>query len=276
MIDLHCHILPGVDDGPVSIQESLDMAKQAVADGIQTLVATPHSFNGIYLNPFQDVEDNVNRLRRALAENQINIEVCVGSEVHICTGLAQKVMAKEVATVNDTRRYVLVEFPLHVIPPGSQEELFQMKLNDITPILAHPERNPIFQNHPDRLQYFVDMGCLVQITAMSITGLLGEDAMDCAHTLLEQRQVHVIATDAHSPDNRPPLLSLAVEASARILGSLEEAKAMVIHRPKAILAGEPVKAPEPKPLRQKKWWFNWSSAPQRLCETKRSSILMRS
>ncbi|MCJ7538683.1 MAG: hypothetical protein MUO88_03360 [Desulfobacterales bacterium] len=256
MIDLHCHILPGVDDGPADMDESLAMARQAAADGIQTLVAAPHTLNEVFHNPLQRVRDSVARLRRALAENRIDIEVCVGSEVHICTGLAQKVMAKEVATVNDTGRYVLVEFPLHVIPPGSQEEIFQMKLNDITPILAHPERNPVFQNHPDRLQYFVDMGCLIQITAMSITGLLGEDAMDCAHTLLEQRQVHVIATDAHSFDNRPPILSPAVDAAARSLGSREEAEAMVIHRPRAILAGKPVKAPAPKPIRKKKWWFN--------------------
>jgi protein-tyrosine phosphatase len=180
MIDLHCHILPGIDDGPADMDESLAMARQAAADGIHTLVAAPHTLNEVFHNPRPRVQESVARLGKALAENKIPIDVCVGSEVHICIGLAKKVMDKEVATINDTGRYVLVEFPLHVIPPGSKEELFQMKLNDITPILAHPERNPVFQNHPDWLQYFVDMGCLVQITAMSITGLLGEDAMDCA------------------------------------------------------------------------------------------------
>ena len=257
MIDLHCHIIPGVDDGPVSIQESIDMAKQAVADGIQTLVATPHSFNGIYLNPFQVVEDNVNRLRKTFQQNRININLCTGSEVRICTGLKQKVITKEVATINNNGRYVLVEFPLHVMPPGSREELFQLKLNDITPILAHPERNPIFQHQPELLSDLISMGCLIQITAMSITGRFGQEAMECAHMLLKNRLSHVIATDAHSPDSRPPILSPAVEASARILGNLKEARAMVNDRPKAILAGEPVKAPEPKPLRKKKWWFNW-------------------
>ena len=256
MIDLHCHILPGIDDGPAHMDESLAMARQAAADGIKTLVAAPHTLNEVYLNPRHQVLEHVAHLQKALAEHKIDIEICMGSEVHICTGLAKKILAGEVATINDTGRYVLVEFPLHVIPPGSQEELFQMKLSDITPILAHPERNPVFQNHPERLGYFVDMGCLIQITAMSITGLLGEDAMDCAHTLLEQRKVHVIASDAHSFDNRPPILSPAVDVAARNLGSREEAEAMVIHRPRAILSGKPVKAPNPKPIRKKKWWFN--------------------
>jgi len=256
MIDLHCHILPGVDDGPSGIEESLDMAKQAVADGIQNLVATPHTLNEIFHNPFQNIEDHVNRLRRAFQKNRINVNLCIGSEVRICAGLKQKVIAKEVATINNNGRYVLVEFPLHVIPPGSREELFQLKLNDITPILAHPERNPIFQHQPELLFDLTAMGCLVQITAMSIIGQLGEEAMEFAHKLLEHRHSHVIATDAHSPVSRPPILSPAVKATARILGSLEEARAMVIDRPQAILTGEPVKALEPKPLPKKKWWFN--------------------
>jgi len=256
LIDLHCHIIPGVDDGPASMEQSLDMAKQAVADGIQTLVATPHTLNEFYHNSLQNIEDNVNRLRKTFQKNRININLCTGSEVRICAGLKQKIINKEVATINNNGRYVLVEFPLHVMPPGSREELFQLKLNDITPILAHPERNPIFQHQPELLSDLMSMGCLIQITAMSITGRFGQEAMECAHKLLKNRQSHVIATDAHSPDNRPPILSPAVEASARILGSMEEAREMVIHRPKAILTGEPIKAPEPKPLRKKKWWFS--------------------
>ncbi|RZB31537.1 MAG: protein-tyrosine phosphatase [Desulfobacteraceae bacterium Eth-SRB2] len=258
MIDLHCHILPGLDDGPAGMEQSLDMAKQAVADGIQTLVATPHTLNEFYDNPLQHVEDNVNRLRKTFRKNRININVCTGSEVRICAGLKQKVIAKEVATLNNNGRYILVEFPVHVIPPGSKEELFQLKLHNITPILAHPERNLVFQHQPELLSDLTAMGCLVQITAMSITGRFGREAMECAHKLLKNRLSHVIATDAHSPTNRPPILSPAVQVCARILGSLKEAREMVVNRPQAILNGEPVKAPEPRPLCKKKWWFNWA------------------
>ena len=118
MIDLHCHILPGIDDGPAHMEESLTMALQAAADGIHTLVATPHTLNEVYNNPRQRVREEVARLRKALAEHKIDIHVCMGSEVHICTGLAQKVLAKEIATINDTGRYVLVEFPPSRDSPG--------------------------------------------------------------------------------------------------------------------------------------------------------------
>jgi len=256
MIDLHCHILPGVDDGPAELEESLEMGKQAVADGIETLVATPHTLDGTYHNPLQRVKDNVVRLRKVFEEHRIPIDLCVGSEAHICTGLTQKVLAGEVATLNDNGRYVLVEFPLHVIPPGSKEELFQLRLNDITPILAHPERSSIFQYQPELLFDWVDMGCLVQITAMSITGQLGQEAMECSHYLLKHRYVHVVATDAHSPVNRPPIFSPALKVSARILGNVLEARTMILDRPQAILAGRSVTVPKPEPLRKKKPWFN--------------------
>jgi protein-tyrosine phosphatase len=255
LIDLHCHILPGVDDGPDSMEESLEMANQAAADGIHTLVATPHTHNGVYHNSLHHTENNVARLRNALRKNRIHINLCIGSEVRICTGLKQKVIAKEIATLNNTGRYILVEFPVHVIPPGSKEELFQLTLHNITPILAHPERNMVFQDQPELLFDLTAMGCLVQITAMSITGNFGRDAMECAHMLLKNRQSHIIATDAHSPVKRPPILSPAVKTCAQILGNLEQAREMVASRPRAILNGEPVKITEYRAICKKKWWF---------------------
>jgi len=234
------------------------MAKQAVADGIQTLVATPHSFNGIYLNPFQVVEDNVNRLRKTFQKNRININLCTGSEVRICTGLKQKVITKEVATINNNGRYVLVEFPLHVMPPGSREELFQLKLNDITPILAHPERNPIFQHQPELLSDLMSMGCLIQITAMSITGQLGREAMECAHKLLKNRHSHVIATDAHSPVK--PAGDFITRGRSLCPDSGEPGRSKSNGYPQS--QGHPGrrtgKGSGTKTFAQKKWWFNLS------------------
>jgi protein-tyrosine phosphatase len=211
MVDLHCHILPGVDDGPADLEESLEMGKQAVADGIEILVATPHVLNGTFHNPLQRVQDKVIFLREAFEITGICIDLRIGAEAQFCAGLAKKVMTEEVATINNNGRYVLVELPQHAILPGSKEEIFQLKLHGITPILAHQERNPIFQSQPELLFDLVDMGCLVQITAMSITGQFGQEAMECAHLLLKQRYAHVIATDAHCPESRPPVLSPALE-----------------------------------------------------------------
>ena len=125
------------------------------------------------------------------------------------------------ASINNTGQYILVEFPFNMILPGTREVLFQLFLGGITPVLAHPERNLALQRNPDILSDLVAMGCLVQLTAMSVTGELGHDAMEYAHYLLRQRQAHVIATDSHNAENRPPILSYAVEATAYILGDTD-------------------------------------------------------
>lgn len=254
MIDLHSHILPAIDDGSSSVEESIAMAKQAVGDGIRTVVATPHTLNGVYYNPLDKVINHVADLCEILQENRIELNLCSGSEVHICIGLAKKILSGEVATINNNGQYALIEFPVQAIPSGSKNELFQLKLKGITPIIAHPERNMVFQHQLELLYDLVAMGSIVQVTAMSITGGLGEEAMECAHKLLDLRLAHVIATDSHSPENRPPVLSQAVEVAAEILGNIKEAEEMVTIRPDAILTGKPVNLPERKHPRKKKWF----------------------
>ncbi|OQY05494.1 MAG: hypothetical protein B6I22_07350 [Desulfobacteraceae bacterium 4572_123] len=256
MIDIHCHILPGIDDGPLSIAESLVMVDQALADGIKTIVATPHTFNGVYTTPSEAVTGGVDSLNRILTDKNIRLRICPGAEVHTCDVFSRKIIDGLAGTINHTGKYVLVEFPFQTINPGTSEELFQLKLKGITPIIAHPERNILFQRDIDQLYDIVGMGCLVQITAMSITGELGTAAMGCAHTLLQRHLAHVIASDAHSPGSRPPILSNGVDAAADILGSMAEARKMVTDIPRAILCGDSIEIPDPlRPLEmKKKWW----------------------
>lgn len=257
MIDLHCHILPGVDDGAADLAESIEMARQAIADGIRTVVATPHSLNDIYFNPLQEVVDRVADLREVFEADGLNLKICPGSDAHICSRMVERVAAGEAATINLNGRYILAEFPSQAIPVESRNELIALKLNHITPIITHPERNRVFQHRLDFLYNLVEMGALVQITAMSVTGELGEAARKCAHELLNRRLVHVIATDAHSPRHRPPILSHAVEAAADVLGDEKAAWAMVTEWPAAILAGESFAVPEPRPGIRRKWWKIW-------------------
>ncbi len=254
MIDIHSHILPAIDDGSFSVEESIAMARQAVADGIRTVVATPHTLNGVYCNPLREVTDHVANLRGILQKNRIELNLCPGSEAHICVGLTEKILSGEVATINNNGQYVLVEFPVHAIPSGLKDELFRLKLKGITPIIAHPERNMVFQRRLEFLYDLVAMGSIVQITATSITGGLGEEAMECAHILLDLRLAHIIATDSHSTENRPSVLSPAVEVAGEIVGDINEAKEMVTIRPGAILAGKLVNLPEPKHPRKKRWF----------------------
>jgi protein-tyrosine phosphatase len=258
LIDLHCHILPGIDDGPLDMEGSLKMAECAIRDGTHTLVATPHSLNGFYHNPLAHIISHIKQLKDVFRAKQIPIDICPGAEVRIHQDTDRFLKEDIIASINNTGQYILVEFPYDMMIPGTKEVLFQLFLSGITPVLAHPERNMELQRNPDILLDLEAMGCLVQLTAMSITGELGEDAMEYSHYLLKNRQAHVIATDSHNADSRPPILSPAVEATAHILGDPEAAEAMVTKIPRAILDGKPVDLPEPgNPPEKEGWWRKW-------------------
>jgi len=245
LIDLHCHILPGVDDGAKSLEESLLMARRAVEDGIHTIVATPHTLNGIYINSAGEVTPKVASLQETLSKNHIKLQLYVGADVHLCPHMLELIESGDAGTINNARKYILLEFPSQVVPPKVKDEIFSLKLNGITPIISHLERNPVIQHNIDILYEFIRMGALCQVTAMSITGDFGGIAMQCAERLLRHRMVHVIASDAHSSESRPAVLSQAVEAAAEILENYDDAERMVTEVPAAILSGNMPDIPEP-------------------------------
>lgn len=245
MIDLHCHILPGVDDGPRSVEESLIMAESALRDGVRTVVATPHMLNGLYENDLASVHAGLAALEQELAKRRLRLRLHVGGDVHAVPGMVEAVRNGSAVTVGDRRKYLLLELPSQSVPPGVKEEIFQLRIHGITPIITHPERNPVVSRDKDLLRELVEMGALAQVTAMSLTGDFGEAVRDTAEILLKRRLVHVMASDAHSPHDRPPVLSRGVEAAAGVLGRPDEAERMVTTIPEAILAGEPVEVPEP-------------------------------
>ncbi len=249
MIDLHCHILPGVDDGSQSEDESLLMARKAVRDGIHTIVATPHTLNGVYTNPAKQVTSKATDLQRALTDNHIALKLHAGADVHLCPRMLGRIETGEAGTINNAKKYILLELPSQAIPPAVKDEIFTLMVNGITPIVTHPERNPTIQHNMNVLYELVRMGALCQVTAMSITGDFGATIMRCAERLLTHRLVHVIASDAHSADTRPPVLSVAVEAAAEIMGSYEDSERMVKEVPAAILSGDAIEALEPRPPR---------------------------
>jgi len=250
LIDLHCHILPGVDDGSQSLDESLSMARSAVEDSIHTVVATPHTLDGIYLNPVQEVSSRVTELQDVLSTNHINLQLCVGADVHLCPRMIERIASGDAGTINNAGKYILLELPSQTVPAGVKDEIFSLKVNGITPIITHPERNSIIQHDMNILYELVSMGALSQVTAMSITGDFGGMVMQCAEMMLKYRLVHVIASDAHSYDKRPPVLSPAVEAAAEIMGSYEDAEHMVTEVPAAILSGDMPEIPEPERIKR--------------------------
>ncbi|MGD8388957.1 MAG: hypothetical protein PVG49_17555 [Desulfobacteraceae bacterium] len=246
MIDLHCHILPGVDDGPQNLDDSLAMARAAVADGIETIVATPHTLNGVYLNPVDAVRSGVDVLQDALDAASIPLRLYVGGDVHLVPDMMRAIHTGKAVTINDQRKYLLLELPSQSLPTNLKEEIFRLRIGGVTPIITHPERNMALAQDSKILFDLIEMGALVQVTAMSLTGGFGEFVRGVSERLLEQRLIQIIATDAHSLAGRPPVLSLALEAAADVLRDPDEALCMVRETPAAILKGDPVDIPEPR------------------------------
>lgn len=254
MIDLHCHILPGIDDGPSTLDESIEMCRIAAADGIKTIVATPHFRPGTY--DCGDVGKHVTALQQALRVHDIGIQLLPGADVGVTPEMVFHVEEDRRLTINGTGRYVLAELPHEAVPSGWDRYLLSLRERGVTPILTHPERNRWFLNHRDALIPFVLAGGLVQITAMSVTGAVGEDVREYCHTLLRRNLVHVIATDAHSVDQRPPVLSDAVKAASGIIGQ-EAASRLVEDNPRAIIEGRPFDTPEPvMRMPDKRKWYH--------------------
>ncbi len=237
MIDLHCHILPGIDDGPADMNESLAMARYAVKDGISAVVATPHALGSGFDNSPKKIHQAILDFQNRLDIEKIPLTLHPGAEIHLCPDMARRIMAGETVFLSKNRRCILVEFPFQSVPMGFKEELFQLAVNGITPVIAHPERNPMIGHDPEFLHELAAMGCLVQVNSTSVTGGFGDGIMAVAHRLIEKRLVHVIASDAHSADHRPPALSLAVKIAQEILKNADEVLGMVETVPKRIIAG---------------------------------------
>jgi protein-tyrosine phosphatase len=255
MIDLHCHILPGIDDGPETIDEAVDMCRIASADGIKTIVATPHFNPGIYENSSEKVFSLIDKLGAKAKEKGIDVRILPGADIAVTPELPAYLKKEEYLTINRTGRYFLAEFPAASAPPGWDMFLLSFLNSGTIPVITHPERNSWFLEHPDALYDVVKKGVMVQVTAMSITGDLGEDIQEFSIYLLKHNLVHVIASDAHSAAYRLPLLSHAVRMAGDVIGK-EKAYSLVTSIPAAIIEGRHVSLPGIiKPVRQKKRWL---------------------
>ena len=233
MIDLHCHLLPGVDDGAANMAVSLEMARIAVADGISTVVCTPHILPTVYDNSGPNIRVAVSRLKTALTEAGIPLSVLPGADVHIAPDLIEGLSGGRVLTLADSR-YLLLEPPHHVLPPGLRDCVFGLMTAGYTPILTHPERLAWIGHHFDVIQQLASSGTLMQITAGSLTGRFGRRARHWSERMLDEGLVDLLATDAHDTGGRAPRLSEAVAVVMERCGE-EQASQMVWTLPRAIL-----------------------------------------
>jgi protein-tyrosine phosphatase len=241
VIDIHCHVLPAVDDGPKSWDMSLQMCRMAAEDGIEHIVATPHANERFRYNR-KHLASHLEYLRLLVGETP---RLSLGCDFHLSYDNLQEVLlSPERYTIEDSH-YLLVELSNYSIPSQVNDCFTRMADVGITPVITHPERNPILQETQHRILEWVGQGCAVQVTASAVTGGWGQKVARAAEWLLARDAVHVLATDAHDTKHRIPSLSAAREKVAKLRGT-EIAQALVDDNPRAIIHGQPLPYfPEP-------------------------------
>ncbi len=239
MIDIHCHLLPQVDDGPSSWEIAIEMCEMAADDGITHAVATPHA-NYKYRYDRGEHQARLNELQSKIGNR---LSLTLGCDFHFSYDNVQDALTNPGRYNIGNTRYLLVELSDFGIPPQLDDMIFALTSRGNVPILTHPERHPGLQKTPERVQHWAEMGMIAQITASSLLGNWGKPALKMATWLLEKRLVHVVASDGHSTGQRSPILSKARDFVAKKYGAYL-ASALVEHNPRAILEDRPLPGTE--------------------------------
>ena len=254
MVDIHHHLLFGLDDGSDSIETSVAMARLATADGITHIVCTPHANSTYTFDPHTN-QLKLAQLRDRFAQEKIPLTLGSGCDFHVSfDNIAEARRDPKRFSINGLG-YLLVEIPDYGLPPGLNETFYELRLSGLTPILTHPERNATLQQEPERMAEWLRGGMLVQLTADSLTGHKGKKAEEMSHQFLEKRWVHFLATDAHNTKSRPPRMKAAHDLVAEKYG-VSYAHALCLTNPLAVFLGKQFQVEEeprglyeePKPL----------------------------
>lgn len=218
MIDLHCHILPGVDDGAKTVEDSIAMAKKAVSQGITHVMCTPHHNNGMYTNPANQVIEKVAELQKVFDQQGLPLTLLEGQEVRITGSLLEDIEKNEVLFTDLNNTYILIEFPTGDVPAYAEQLFFTLMSKGHVPVIVHPERNAVFRKDPNQLLPFLEMGVLTQLTAPSIVGIFGKEIQRTAKQMLEHNMLYMVASDAHNMKQRTFVLKEAYDAIYKIGG----------------------------------------------------------
>ena len=252
MIDLHCHMLPQIDDGPKTLDESIAMARIAVKDGIKIVACTPHIYQGVYNNTGKQIKAATKAFQKILDEEHIPLKLMYAADTHIHPDLIEEIKLGHVPTFNGGR-YLLLEPTHHIAPMGFESYVIKMLEEGFVPIITHPERLTYIESFYDVMTRLVKKGAWMQITAASFTGRFGALAKRYAYRFLVDGKIAILATDAHSVKHRPPILSEALTIATHVLGE-EEARRLVLDRPSAILDNrDPKEVPQVPYLSEPIW-----------------------
>lgn len=257
MIDLHSHILPGIDDGAKTLDVSLEMARIAVADGITVMACTPHIYPGMYMNDGPGIDTARKLLQDELDEAGIALKLVLGADVHLVPGLLDGLRSGIVPTIHASR-YFLLE-PSHTTPPPRLEEsVFNLVAAGYTPIITHPERLTWVEDHYPMFKRLISQGAWMQVTAGALLGNFGPRAKLWSERFVGEGHTHILATDAHSAGRRSPQLTPALSVAEQLIGATE-ARRLVYDRPLAILENRSPAGLElpTKQLKHAGFWRQW-------------------
>ncbi len=246
MIDIHHHLLFGLDDGAPDVETSLAMVEAAVENGITHIVCTPHANTRYIFDPA------VNRERLEELHTRVNgkITLGLGCDFHLSYDNIEDALKNRTKYTINGKQYLLVEFDDLMIPPSMNDAFYELMVAGLQPIITHPERNLTIQRHPERMKQWLRQGCLVQITAASLTGRFGRSAQSLAQQFLEDHWVNFLATDAHNLQSRPPKMREGYDIVAKRFGG-ETAERLCVDNPRAVFLGEELPPqPEPKKIEE--------------------------
>ena len=238
MIDLHNHLLPGIDDGAPDLEQALALARIAVADGISHMVCTPHIHPGRYDNTPASIASALQQLRQGLQQENIPLQIASAAEVRFGVEIMSMVAEQSLPLLGEWqgKQVLLLEFPHSEVPHNAERLTAWLIQRHITPMIAHPERNKGLMAHPGRLKDFLKQGCLLQVTAGAVAGRFGPRAQQLAEALLKHGHVTLLASDAHNREHRPPVLSEGLASAAALIGD-QAAEKLVKDNPWQIAQG---------------------------------------
>lgn len=255
VIDIHCHILPGIDDGAKTLTDSMEMAQQAVREGIHTIIATPHHKDGVFENKKADIIQKVDKLNTYITKENIPLRVLPGQEIRLYGEIVTDYEKGEILPLAGNSSYIFIEFPPRLIPLYTEQLLFDIQLKGLHPIIVHPERNVAFIKQPELLYQLVRNGAFTQITASSLVGYFGKKIQSFTRQLIEANLAHFIASDAHNVTSRDFKMEIAYDFLDKKYGN--KAANYFTKNAELLIGGEYVMKAPPKYIKKKKKFFGF-------------------
>ena len=242
MIDIHTHILPGIDDGSKTIEESIEISRKAKDAGVNTIVATPHILERPSESNWQRVRDSFKSVKQRLRVKRVDIDLILGAEFFISPDLPKTIKENRELSINNGNKYVLIELPMNEIPHFTEQTIFELLLQGIVPIICHPERYIEIQKDANKLSNLIRKGALTQLNSGSLMGRYGKKVQKTAKTLLAHNLIHMIGSDVHSVSKGSYSLLQSVKQATKVVGK-KRAKEMVTAIPRKVINGERIEAP---------------------------------